>query len=167
MTNNTDMKKIKIKKLYEDVITPSRAYPTDSGLDLFAYKVDKVFDQSLEADTLQDKILINLQPGARVLINTGISATVGFGYEIQIRPRSGLAIKNGLTVLNTPGTVDEAYRGVLGVIIINHSSMPVPIEKNMKIAQMVACPVLLSDVEIVEDLDITDRGAGGFGSTGV
>lgn len=160
-------KKIKIKMLYNDAKIPTRAYPTDSGLDLFAYKVDKIFDQDIEKGVLQDDILVNLQPGARALINTGISATVGVGYEIQIRPRSGLAIKNGLTVLNTPGTVDEAYRGVLGVIIINHSSMPVPIEKNMKIAQMVACPVLLADVEIVEDLDITDRGAGGFGSTGV
>lgn len=160
-------KKIKIKMLYNDAKIPTRAYPTDSGLDLFAYKVDKIFDQDIEKGVLQDDILVNLQPGARALINTGISATVGVGYEIQIRPRSGLAIKNGLTVLNTPGTVDEAYRGVLGVIIINHSSMPVPIEKNMKIAQMVACPVLLADVEIVEDLDITDRGTGGFGSTGV
>lgn len=166
MTDN-NQKKIKIKKLYEDAIVPSRAHVTDSGMDLFVYQIDKLFSESNEdgVDIKSSEIL--LSPGSRILVNTGIAATVGVGYEIQIRPRSGLALKQGLTVLNTPGTVDEAYRGTVGVIIINLSSRHVKIEKGMKIAQMVACPVFLGEVEIVDDLNATDRGTGGFGSTGV
>lgn len=160
--------KIKIKKLFGDAVVPSRAHPTDSGLDLTVYKIEKLIMPGMTAGSPESDIMeVNLQPGARALINTGVSATVGEGFEIQIRPRSGLALKNGLTVLNTPGTIDETYRGMLGVIIINHSAEVQKIVKGMKIAQMVACPVTLSDVEVVEDLDATDRGAGGFGSTGV
>lgn len=164
-----DVPKIKIKKLFEDAIIPSRAHPTDSGLDLSAYKFEKLFlsGSSVETVPLIEHSDLSLPAGARVLINTGISATVAEGFEIQIRPRSGLALKSGLTVLNTPGTIDFSYRGILGVIIINHSGSTIVLSKGMKIAQMVVCPVTLSLVEVVSDLDATERNAGGFGSTGV
>jgi dUTP pyrophosphatase len=158
---------IKIKKLFKDATVPERAHPTDSGLDLFVYKFERHYSVNLSAyhDTVETTIL---RPNDRVLVNTGISATVGSpGYEIQIRPRSGLALKNGLTVLNTPGTIDSSYRGMIGVIVINLSAEDQTITKGMKIAQMVVCPVILSKVKVVEDLDETDRSAGGFGSTGV
>jgi dUTP pyrophosphatase len=162
-----DTPKVLVKKIFEDAIIPERAFPTDSGLDLFAYKFDKIYQSAGIAiepgDTLSK---IELAPGGRILVNTGISATVGAGFEIQIRPRSGLALKSGLTVLNTPGTIDASYRGIIGVIIVNHSGIYQLITKKMKIAQMVVCPVILSQVEIVSDLDQTDRNIGGFGSTG-
>lgn len=153
---------IRIKCLFPDTQVPVRAEPTASGLDLFAYSFDKVFDGAQVTE--EGLILI---PGSRALINTGISATVGVGYEIQVRPRSGLALKNGLTVLNTPGTIDEAYRGTIGVILINLSKTDQFLKKGDRIAQMVVCPVCISEVVVVEDLGDTVRGAGGFGSSGV
>lgn len=164
----TDTPKIKIKKLFEDSIIPERAHKTDSGQDLYAYRFEKHYDTKNELCQIEETSdNITLYPGERVLINTGIAATVGPGFEIQIRPRSGLALKNGLTVLNTPGTIDEAYRGHIGVIIINLSGSTQVISKGSKIAQMVVCPVVLCDAVVVSDLDDTDRSAGGFGSTGV
>lgn len=161
-----NLPEIKIKKLFADAIVPERAFATDSGLDLFTYTFERYYSKGLcDTHIMVDTVI--LHPGDRVLVNTGISATVGPGYEIQIRPRSGLALKNGLTVLNTPGTIDESYRGMMGVIIINLSAEDQTITKGNKIAQMVACPVILSKVVVVEDLDETDRSAGGFGSTGV
>lgn len=164
----TNAPKIQIKKLFEDAAVPSRAFPTSSGLDLFAYKFDKIFYSS-GSETIpgEEASSIILETGDRVLIHTGIAATVGVGYEIQIRPRSGLALKQGLTVLNTPGTIDFEYRGTIGVILINHSGEAQKISKGMKIAQMVVCPVILSEVELVSELEDTARSAGGFGSTGV
>jgi len=158
-----------IKKLFEDAKVPERAHPTDSGLDLSVYKIDRVYNvnETLITPSGEDADEWLLKPGERALVNTGNAATVGVGYEIQIRPRSGLALKNGLTVLNTPGTIDESYRGALGVIVINLSNTAQKISKGMKIAQMVVCPVTLSPVVIVTDLDETVRGAGGFGHTGV
>lgn len=165
----TDLHNIRIKPLFEDSIIPTRAFPTDSGLDLSVYKFEKMYlpgiPDPISFDSLADSI--TLPAGGRVLINTGNAATVGPGFEIQIRPRSGLALKKGLTVLNTPGTIDESYRGMLGVIIINLSGMDQIISKKEKIAQMVVCPVILSPTVIVEDLDDTARNAGGFGHTGV
>lgn len=167
---------LKIKKNYEDAIIPVRQNRTDSGLDLFCYsfvKLYKNYEEALDKEaiikkygTCKDKPLM-LHPGERVLIDTGISATVGEGYEIQIRPRSGLALKHGLTVLNTPGTIDESYRGMIGVILINISSEPVAIKIEDRIAQMVVCPVKLCEVKQVDSLDETERGSGGFGHTGV
>jgi dUTP pyrophosphatase len=107
-----------------------------------------------------------LKTNDRVLINTGISATVGVGYEIQVRSRSGNALKRGLIVTNQPGTIDNAYRGHLNVIITNIGHETQVIEVGEKIAQIVVCPIILSEVVEVESLDETDRGANGFGSTG-
>jgi dUTP pyrophosphatase len=161
---------LKVKKILPDTILPTRAHPTDSGYDLYACRFEKIYFVSEEAEdtndmTAQDEI--QLLPGSRALVHSGISATVGAGYEIQIRPRSGLALKQGLTVLNTPGTIDEGYRGPICVIVINQSGVPQVIKKGDRIAQMVVCPVTLSDIEVVNDLDSTARDANGFGSSGV
>jgi len=165
---NSAIPDILIKMLFEDACVPEKAFPTDSGFDLFVYKFEKIYNSFGDVKAIPEEIPeMALLPGERILINTGIAATVGSGYEIQIRPRSGLALKNGLTVLNTPGTIDEAFRGMLGVIIINHSFVSQTIIKKMKIAQMVVCPVVLCQKRIVTDLDETARSAGGFGHTGV
>jgi dUTP pyrophosphatase len=158
-----------IQKLFSDAIVPKRAHPTDSGLDLSIYKFLKYYPKggNILESGLEDTHSFLLSHGDRILIHTGIAATVGEGYEIQIRPKSGLALKNGLTVLNTPGTIDEAYRGMLGVIIINFSGVSQTLSKGMQIAQMVVCPVVLCPVVPVADLNDTERGLGGFGSTGI
>lgn len=158
---------LKVKLNYEDSTPPTKAYPTDSGFDVYVHsfkklilKDDKVVDQF-------DNDVILLMSGDRVLIDTGISATVEPGYEIQVRPKSGLALKNGLTVLNTPGTVDESFRDSIGVIVINLSSCNQIIKKGMKIAQIVPTPVLLCEMKVVENLNETERGKNGYGSTGI
>ncbi|MDG1378077.1 MAG: dUTP diphosphatase [Yoonia sp.] len=107
-----------------------------------------------------------LQPGARHLIPTGLHITVAKGFEIQIRPRSGLALKHGIALVNAPGTIDSDYRGPVGVIVINLGEAPFEVVHGMRIAQMVVAPVTTADFVLVEDLDETPRGAGGFGSTG-
>lgn len=110
---------------------------------------------------------IDLRPGERALIPTGLSMEIPPGYEIQVRPRSGLAIKKGLSLVNTPGTVDADYRGEVSVIIINLGQETFRIEDQERIAQCVLCPVVQADFEIVQSLTDTHRGIGGFGSTGV
>ncbi len=110
---------------------------------------------------------MTIAPGARVMIPTGISMEIPPGYEIQVRPRSGLAAKQGVTVLNTPGTVDADYRGEVKVIVINLGDTPVEVRDQDRIAQFVLCPVVQAEIEVVSELGTTDRGAGGFGSTGV
>ena len=112
-----------------------------------------------------EKVLLRLEPGSRVLIPTGISTAIPEGYEIQVRPRSGLALKKGLTVLNTPGTVDASYRNEIGVILINHGLESVWIEDGERIAQFVLAKVDIIEWDVVNFLDETDR-IGGFGSTG-
>ena len=107
-----------------------------------------------------------LEPGERVLVPTGLRVGIPEGYEIQIRPRSGLALKHGITVPNTPGTIDSDYRGELKVILINHGTEPFAIARGDRIAQLVLAPVVQARWDEVEDLDETARGAGGFGSTG-
>ncbi len=109
---------------------------------------------------------IVLQPGARRLIPTGLHMAVAEGFEIQIRPRSGLALKYGIALVNAPGTIDSDYRGPVGVIVINFSEAPFEVVHGMRIAQMVVAPVTKADFAVVETLDETLRGAGGFGSTG-
>jgi dUTP pyrophosphatase len=128
------------------------AYETDgaAGMDLLA-AVDEIFD---------------LQPRSRALIPTGLVFAIPPGYEVQVRPRSGLALKQGLTVLNTPGTIDSDYRGEVKVIVINHNDVPVAITRGMRIAQMVVQPVVRAKWLEVETLPDTVRGTGGFGSTG-
>ena len=144
------MIKILIRKL--DTKIPIPKYETDgsSGMDLSAY--------------LKNDLII--APNEKKMIPTGLMASVPKGYEIQIRPRSGLAAKNSITVLNTPGTIDSDYRGEIKVILFNHGKENFKIENNMRIAQMVVCPVTLAEVYEVDNLDKTERGKGGFGSTG-
>ena len=107
-----------------------------------------------------------LAPGQRALIPCGFAMALPRGYEAQVRPRSGLALKHGITVPNTPGTIDSDYRGELKVIMINHGSDPFPIRRGERIAQLVPAPVTLAEWDEVEELCETVRGAGGFGSTG-
>lgn len=109
---------------------------------------------------------ITLAPGARALVPTGLAMALPAGYEAQVRPRSGLAAKHGVTVLNTPGTIDADYRGEVKVILINLGEDPFEISRGDRIAQMVIAPVLQADLVEVEVLPETERGAGGFGSTG-
>ncbi|HVZ22937.1 MAG TPA: dUTP diphosphatase [Vicinamibacterales bacterium] len=139
---------LKVKKLSPAATLPSYARAGDAGLDLFAVRQ------------------IVLEPGASALVPTGIAIELPAGTEAQVRPRSGLALKHGLTVLNTPGTVDEGYRGEVGVILINHGKTAFTVEPGMKIAQMVVSPRLEVAVVEVAELSDTERGAGGFGSTG-
>ncbi len=109
---------------------------------------------------------IVLKPGERALIPTGLGFEIPLGYEIQCRPRSGFAAKQGVTVLNTPGTIDADYRGEVKVILVNLGPEPVEIKDQERVAQLVLCPVFQAQFEVVSELSSTDRGAGGFGSTG-
>ncbi len=140
---------VKIKRLVPEAKIPVYAHPGDAGLDLF----------SIESKTLM--------PGDSALVRTGISIALPCNTEAQIRPRSGLALKNQITLLNTPGTIDEGYRGEIGVIMINHGKTAFEIEKHMKIAQMVVKPVVPVILKEVSDLEGSERGSGGFGSTGL
>lgn len=109
---------------------------------------------------------VTIPPGAYAMIPTGIALALPIGTEGQVRPRSGLAAKNGVTVLNAPGTIDADYRGEVSVILINHGKSDFAIERGMRIAQLVIAPVAAASLQLVEKLDETDRGDGGFGSTG-
>tara|TARA_B100000767_G_C19603573_1_gene466773 strand:+ start:256 stop:690 length:435 start_codon:yes stop_codon:yes gene_type:complete len=110
---------------------------------------------------------VTLSPGQRTLIPTGLKIALPKGYEAQVRPRSGLAYKHGITVLNSPGTIDADYRGDVGVVLINHSSEAFTIENGERIAQLIVAKFVQIDWDEVPDLSITERGEGGFGSTGV
>lgn len=110
---------------------------------------------------------IVLKPGQSTLVSTGLKVAIPHGYEMQIRPRSGLAFKNQITVLNTPGTIDSDYRGDVGVILINHGTQDFVITPGMRIAQIVMAPVVLGNFIVTEELTSTLRGSGGFGHTGV
>ncbi len=142
------MSTLKIKKLTEDATLPEYAHPGDAGLDLFSS---------------EDKIII---PGTSALVKTGISIELPKDMEGQVRPRSGLALKKMVTLLNSPGTIDEGYRGEIGIIMINHSKENFIIHKGMKIAQMIIAPVLRVKIEEVKELSASTRSNGGFGSTG-
>lgn len=110
---------------------------------------------------------IHLAPGERQLIPTGLAVALPPGFEAQVRPRSGLALKGGLTVINSPGTIDQDYRGEIGIVLINHGSEDYVIEPLSRIAQLVIAPVVQARLEEVTELDATERGAGGYGSTGI
>lgn len=140
---------LKVKKLNEDAIIPNFAHKGDAGMDL--YSIEKVIIPKNETR----------------LIKTGISIELPHMTEAQVRPRSGLALKHSITVLNSPGTIDEGYRGEIGVILINHGKEDFVVEKHMKIAQMVIKPIYEVNIEEVKSLSDTDRGNGGFGSTGL
>src|SRR5262245_18557227 len=109
---------------------------------------------------------IFLEPGATILVPTGLYFAIPEGYEIQVRPRSGLALKHGITILNTPGTIDADYRGELGLILINHGKKSFTINRGMRLAQIVLAPVVQAEFLVVESLEATTRGEGGFGHTG-
>jgi len=144
------MSEILIKKIFKDVNLPKYETDGSSGLDLEAY--------------INDDII--LMPGERKLIPTGISVAMPTNMEIQIRPRSGLAFKNGISVVNTPGTIDSDYRGEVKVLLINLGQDNFIIKKFQRIAQMVVCPIVKVKLTETEDLSETIRGEGGFGSTG-
>ena len=139
--------------------------PHAEGLALPAYETTGSAGMDLRAAVPEDAPL-TLEPGARALVPTGLKIALDRGYEAQVRPRSGLALKHGLTCLNSPGTIDSDYRGEVGVILINHGQETFVIRRGERIAQMVIARHEQADVAEVETLDDTLRGAGGFGSTG-
>jgi dUTP pyrophosphatase len=142
-----------------------RQLPHGDGLALPAYQSDHAAGLDLLAAVPEASPVI-LSPGQRALVPTGLMIALPPGFEAQIRPRSGLASKHGITVLNSPGTVDADYRGELGVLLINHGDAPFPIRRGERIAQMVIASVVRAELIPVAELSATDRGAGGFGSTG-
>ena len=143
------MVKLLIKKLHKNIILPEYKTDGSSGMDLMANVEQTV------------KIL----PGEKKIISTGIMVAIPEQYEIQIRPRSGLAAKNGISVLNTPGTIDSDYRGEIKIILINLSKKSFVVKSGDRIAQMIVCPIIKVELKEVESLPETVRGEGGFGST--
>jgi dUTP pyrophosphatase len=145
------MTKILIKRLSKEVSLPKYETSGSSGMDLSA---------NINSD-------VNIEPGNSAIIPTGLAISIPKGFEVQIRPRSGLAAKQKISVLNTPGTIDADYRGEIKVILINLNDKVFTVEKGLRIAQMVVCPVVQAKLEEVSELNDTDRGKGGFGSTGI
>jgi len=143
------MVKLLIKKLQKNIILPEYKTDGSSGMDLMA----------------NVELTVRILPGEKKIISTGIMVAIPEQYEIQIRPRSGLAAKNGISVLNTPGTIDSDYRGEIKVILINLGKDIFQINKNDRIAQMIVCPIIKVELKEVESLPETARGEGGFGST--
>lgn len=139
--------------------------PNSEGLPLPSYETSLSAGMDLRAAVGEHSIVIN--PGERILIPTGLAIALPEGFEAQIRPRSGLAIKHGITMLNSPGTIDADYRGEIKVITINHGSEPFTVAHGDRIAQMIIAPVSRIEWEVKEELSDTERGNGGFGSTGV
>ena len=145
----------------DEVAVRIRRLPHGEGLPLPAYATPGAAGMDVVAAEEA-----TLAPGERHAVATGFSVAIPEGFEIQVRPRSGLALKHGITVPNTPGTIDSDYRGELKVILINHGAEPFPIHRGDRIAQLVLAPVTLAAWVEVAELDETERGAGGFGSTG-
>jgi len=145
-----------VKVLYLD------NYPREKGELQYAHFGDSGVD--LRA-AIPEKMVI--EPGQVVLVPAGIKVEIPYGYEIQVRPRSGLALKHGITVLNTPGTVDSGYRGEIGIILINHSKKRFVINRGDKIAQAVVCAIVQAQFLEVDELSDTSRGEGGYNSTGI
>ncbi len=144
--------RISVKRLRGGSGNPLPGYMTShsAGMDLYAELAEELV----------------LEPGMRALVPTGIAIALPEGYEAQIRPRSGLALKHGITLVNAPGTIDPDYRGEIGVIVINHGREPFVIRNGERIAQMVIAPFVRLPLEEVDDLEETERGDGGFGHTG-
>ena len=142
---------VRIKKLRPNTARlPEYMTPNAAGMDLYA--------------DLDDDII--LQPGARSLLSTGIALALPHGYEAQIRPRSGLALRHGITLVNSPGTIDQDYRGEIGIIMVNHGREPFTVRNGERIAQLVFAPISRAELQEVDDLDETERGERGFGHTG-
>lgn len=142
---------IQIQKLHPQAIVPQYMTEHAAGMDLCA-----ALDHP-----------ITLAPGARIIVPTGIAMAIPAGFEGQVRPRSGLAIRQGITMLNSPGTIDADYRGEIGVIAINHGADEVTFRHGDRIAQMIIAPVVRASLQVVDALNETSRGAGGFGHTGM
>jgi dUTP pyrophosphatase len=142
--------RVAFKKLRPDASIPRYMTPGAAGMDLTA---------AIDAP-------LTLQPGQRALVGTGLAAAIPPGHEGSVRPRSGLARTHGVTLVNTPGTVDEDYRGEIGVLVINHGVEPFTIEPGTRIAQLVIAPIVRAELVEVDELPATARGEGGFGSTG-
>jgi len=140
---------LRFKRVHPDAVLPAYAHASDAGMDV----------RSVEDVVVPAK--------GRALVHTGLVMLLPPGYEAQVRPRSGLALKHGMTVLNTPGTIDSGYRGEVGVILANLGDEDFPVRKGDKVAQIVVAPVTQAVIEEADEIDETDRGAGGFGSTGV
>ena len=139
---------LKFKRIHSDAVMPAYAHPSDAGMDV---------------KSVED---IVIPARGRALVHTGLVMLLPPMYEAQVRPRSGLALKSGVTVLNTPGTIDSGYRGEVGVILFNTTDVDFPVKKGDKVAQLVIAPVTQPAIEETDSIDETDRGAGGFGSTG-
>ena len=139
---------LKFERIHEDAVLPAYAHPSDAGMD-----IRSVADLVVPAR-------------GRALVPTGLVVLLPPGYEAQVRPRSGLALKHGVTVLNTPGTIDAGYRGEIGVILFNSADADFEVRKGDRVAQLVIAPVTQPVIEEADSIDETDRGAGGFGSTG-
>ena len=144
------MTEILIKRFSKDINLPKYETEGSSGMDLAAHIENSV----------------QIEPGNTVMVPTGIAVSIPKNFEIQIRPRSGLAARNKISVLNTPGTIDSDYRGEIKVILINLGKKSFTVEKGARVAQMVLCPIVRAVFKEVDSLDNTGRGAGGFGSTG-
>ena len=140
--------KVLFKKIDPEAKLPSYAHPGDAGMDVCS---------------VEDAVI---PPGGRRLVKTGLVMVLPPDAEAQVRPRSGLALKHGVTVLNTPGTIDSGYRGEVGVILANFGAEPYRVEKGARIAQIVVAPVVQAEIAETDDAGDTERGAGGFGSTG-
>ena len=141
---------VKVKKLHPDVLMPQYSHPGDAGMDIYNMGEE-----------------VTLKPLSRALIPTGLKVAVPQGYELQVRPRSGLALKHGITLLNTPGTIDADYRGPLNLIVCNFGREAFHLRRGDRIAQMVIAKVERARLEVVEELEPTPRGEGGFGHTGL
>ena len=140
---------LRFRKIHPDAVLPSYAHPSDAGMDV----------RSVED--------LTIAPGKRALVHTGLVMLLPPMYEAQVRPRSGLSLKSGVTVLNTPGTIDSGYRGEVGVILANFGEADFQVKKGDKIAQIVIVPVTQPEIVETTEVDETDRGSGGFGSTGI
>ena len=140
---------LRFRKVHPDAVLPAYAHPSDAGMDV---------------RSVEDLVIA---PGRRALVRTGLVMLLPPMYEAQVRPRSGLALKSGVTVLNTPGTIDSGYRGEVGVILANFGDADFQVKKGDTVAQIVIAPVTQPEIVETDEVDETDRGAGGFGSTGV
>lgn len=149
----------------EAVVVPVQRLAHADGLDLPAYQTANSAGLDLVAAVDADTPIV-LAPGGRALVPTGLAMAIPAGYEGQVRPRSGLALRHGLTVLNSPGTIDADYRGEIQVLLINLGTEPVTLKRGERIAQFVLQAVARAELSLVTTLDETSRGAGGFGSTG-
>lgn len=145
------MLKLRVERLADDIPLPAYQSAGAAGLDLAAAVAEPVV----------------IAPGERRFVPTGIRVAIPEGYEGQVRPRSGLALRHGIGIVNSPGTIDADYRGEIGIVLVNHGAEPFTVSRGARIAQLVIAPVTRVNVEAVEALDATERGGGGYGSTGV